>query len=312
MKKLICMLMAAVTALSLAACGTEGDTETKKKREPQVEQIPTTSTVAQPAGPEEAYVDRFVGDWVMMGKNGEEETFTLCADGTMQKDGVQYTWKAWAPDWNDDYLLKLSVYLMEGQEGWHSGGDSYNHSFTIKFTETQDHTLLAAVKDEKAGYYAKYYDYIRVNDYQIVELTVENMLQYLELKQSFSYGTNDFGYTEVIDNEICVQFKEGVGFPSYCTALFTYRMTTKEVTFAEKPGEYTVGSTVYVQEGEPNIWSNGNPELTGEYKYSFYYTEYWDMFQQNLGGETYTCEMIFFELIGAKALVGKVYIPVAK
>ena len=41
MKKLICMLMAAVTALSLAACGAEGDTETKKKREPQVEQIPT-------------------------------------------------------------------------------------------------------------------------------------------------------------------------------------------------------------------------------------------------------------------------------
>lgn len=314
MKKIICMLLAAMTALSLTACGADNNVE----KEPSAQNpSQTASTPAsssdQNKEPEIPNLELLVGQWVFMQtKDGQsDETFTIKADGTMEKDGKLYSFKVREPDWDDDFELKLTAYLMEGQEGWNATSDSHNHCYTIKLTRSPENTFIAAVKDEKAGQFAQYQNFFRTDDYTMVELTKENMLQYLELEQHFSYATNDFGFTERIDNHIQVRFKEGVGYPSYCVAKFVFHMTTKEVTFEDKPEGYTLGATVKEEEGKPLLMGGGTPEVTVQYAYEFYYTERWSYMGENLGGQTHTCEMIFFALIDAEAIIGRVYIPVA-
>lgn len=311
MKKIICTLMAVVTALSLAACGANNDAENNAPNsKPSQNAVPSSSS--RPEEPRIPYMDKIVGQWAFMQtRDGQsDETFTIKADGTMEKDGKLYSFKVREPDWDDDFELKLTAYLMEGQEGYDPSGETYNHCYTIKFTKSPEDTFIAAVKEEKAGRFADYEDFFRTDDYTVVELTRENMLQYLELEQHFNYATNVFGYTERIDNLIQVRFKEGIGYPSYCVAKFVFHMTTKEVTFEEKPDGYTLGATVREEDGEPLLFGSGTPEVTVQYSYQFSYTERWSFMGENLGGETRTFEMIFFELIDAQAIIGRVYIPV--
>lgn len=315
MKKMICTLLAVVAALSLTACGNQENMDNNNPATPgssPSQNMETSSSANQNDDSQIPYMDKIVGQWAFMQtKNGQsDETFTIKPDGTMEKDGKLYSFKVRRPDWDDDFELKLTAYLMEGQEGYDPQGEAYNHCYTIKFTQSPDDTFIAAVKDEKSGRFAQYYDFFRTSDYTMVELTLENMLQYLELEQHFNYATNDFGYTVRIDNMIQVRFKEGVGFPSYCTSVFVFHMVTKEVTFDEKPEGYTLGATLSEEDGQPLLMGGGTPEVTGEYSYQFNYTERWSYVSENLGGETHTCEMIFFELIGAEAIVGRVYIPV--
>lgn len=313
MKKIICMLMAVVTALSLTACGANNDAENNAPNS-KPSQNTEPSSFSRPEDPQIPYLDKIVGQWAFMQtKDGQsDEIFAIKANGTMEKDGKFYSFKVREPDWDDDFELKLTAYLMEGQEGYNPSSESHNHCYTIKFTKSPEDTFIAAVKDEKAGQFAGYDEFFRTDDYTVVELTKENMLQYLELEQHFNYATNDFGFTERIDNQIQVRFKEGVGYPSYCVAEFVFHMTTKEVTFADKPEGYTLGATVREEDGEPMLIGGSTPEVTVKYAYQFSYTERWSFMGDNLGGETHTCEMIFFELIDAQAIIGRVYIPVAK
>lgn len=202
MKKIVCILMAVITALSLAACGASPETN-----EPNPGQKPSqnvsesaSSSVApsstKPAEPEVPNLNMFVGDWAFLQTDGNasDETFTINADGTMEKDGKIYSWKYRTPDWDDDFELKLTAYLMVGQEGYNPNGESYNHGYTIKFTRTEEDT-------------------------------------------------------------------------------------------------YTV---------------------TSRNTHEFYSSERWSFVEDNLGGETHTCEITFYELVGAEAIIGRAYIPVAK
>ena len=266
--------------------------------------LPTSIPTSVPTGSqEENKMEKYLGEWVYMSDGGSslKYTFTVFPDGTLTGSGyvfeedVCYLWEEGNSDDSDTVVLCVSKRNDFG-------------SFSIRLTLSEDNTYIAKMK---TGLGTPVYFY-RPCDYEVIELTKENVMQYLELEQSFRYATNDLGFTERIDNYIEVRFKEGVGRPSYCEANFRFHIITKEVTFADKPDGYTLGATLKEEDGEPFIIQYGKPELTAEYAYQFYFTERWSYVDDNLGGQTHTCEMTFYELIGAENVVGYVFIPVKK
>jgi hypothetical protein len=282
------------------------------EQQPAAPSEPEATT--KPAEPEIPNLDMFVGEWAYLQDSSSEREWNMVinADGTLTGDNlfldadVVYEWTMSSIDKPDPDKIKLSV---KKHKDYSLPNEMRFDVCTITLTRTKENTYIANVKRSSMGTGTDFY---RVGDYEVVELTAENMMQYLELEQEFKYITNEFGYTQRIENWTSVRFKEGVGFPSFCTAKFRYQMTTKEVTFDEKPDGYTLGATVKTEEGEPLIYGGGTPQVTGRYAYEFYFTEYWSYMDTNMGGQTHTCEMTFYELIGADAIVGKVFIPVAK
>lgn len=274
--------------------------------------LPTSIPTSVPTGSqEEDDMDKILGRWVVADEWGEDDcnTMDILPDGTLTVTGgildagVDYEWALRSVEANK---VKLEV---KRAKHYYGPNEMRPTAAYITFTRTKENTFAANVKVSSLG---SGEDYYRAGDYQMVELTAENVMQYLELEQSFRYATNDLGFTERIDNYVEVRFKEGVGQPSYCKANFRFHMITKEVTFEDKPDGYTLGATVKEEDGEPFIIQYGKPELTAKYAYQFYFAERWSYVDDNLGGQTHTCEMTFYELIGAENVVGYVFIPVKK
>ena len=313
MKKIICMLLAVITVLSMAACGNQMEMPKPEKNPASMpEQVQIQETTTQPATEpemnEESKTEKYLGTWNNManGATSLAYTFTIHADGTLTgsgyifEEGVCYTWKE-----SNTYNMDENAIVLTVRKG--NDYDSFELC-SIKLVLSEDNTYIAQIK---RGMGATVY-FFRPCDYEVIELTMENMMDYLVMEQYFSYDVNEFGYTKRIYNNVDVRFKEGVGRPSYCLAEFVFNMVTKEVTFEDKPSGYTVGNTQYTEEGKPTLWGGSTPCVTGDQSYGFYFTEMWDMLNKNLGGETRTFDMTFYELIGAEAVVGKIYIPVAK
>ena len=303
MKKIICMLLAVITVLSMAACGSQVEQpEPEKNTTTMPEKMENQGTSTQPSSKpevtEENKMEKYLGEWVYMSNGGSslKYTFTVFPDGTLTGSGyvfeedVCYLWEEGNSDDSDTVVLCVSKRNDFG-------------SFSIQLTLSEDNTYIAKMK---TGLGTPVYFY-RPCDYEAIELTKENMLDYLVLDQYFSYDVDSFGYTNRIYNNVDVRFKEGVGRPSYCVANFVFKMVDKEVIFAEKPEDYTVGITKDTKEGKPNVWGGSTPNVTGSLSYGFYFTEQW---KGNVGGQTHTCDMTFYELIGAENVTGYVYIPV--
>lgn len=306
MKNIVCILLAVITALSLIACG-NSETPTQSPAQQQATQMPETTAAAKEDNP---FLEMLVGQWELVQTRNEDlqESFTIHADGTMEMDGKVYTWQMKEGIAGDGYELKLTARLMEGQEGYDPQSD--NLCYVMKLERTAENTYIASVRDENAGRFADEQLFFRTCDYTVVELTLENMLQYLELEQEFVYVTNDFGFTERIDLWTRVRFREGLGYPSYCVAKFVFSKTVREVTFADRPDHYTLGATVYTEEGPADFLQYETPNVTSRMAYEFCVSERWSYVSDNMGGETHTCQMTFYELIGAEIILGRIYIPV--
>lgn len=308
MKKLISMILTLAVALSLCACNTEKPDMDRDDSAPVTPSYieDTTPPSSEPAEPEIPNLSMFVGQWVYMATNSTErdDTFTINADGTLEYEDKIYTWSAQLASENANYEMLIHV-MCPSEPGNPYATTLY--PYTIRLTRTPENTYVANLG--RTGGMGTGTDFYRVGDYEVVELTNENVTDYLESEEYFSYGTDDFGYTCRIYRYTTVQFKEGVGFPSWCVANFVYRITEKEVTFDEKPEGYTLGQTMTCYEGQPNVWETSTPNVTGKYPYSFYFTYAWF---GNEGGEKLTETVSFHELLGADKIVGKVYIPVEK
>jgi len=145
-------------------------------------------------------------------------------------------------------------------------------------------------------------------DYDVIELTPENVTDYIEYYEDFSYNKSAFG--EI--NNICncygdVRFKEGLGAPSYAVGELSYIVKNKYVTFDPIEGKTSIGYTVepFGSEGTDFVKFSGKGTylLDADIEYE---NIKWD---DNDGTTPLVTKCLFKEVTGATEIFGRVYVP---
>lgn len=191
-------------------------------------------------------------------------------------------------EWNTD-----TVKMYYTRKGGGLGGGQY---FT--FEKIGDH--YAAYDENGVEYYReedlKYYD--------VVELTTENISDYIEDKCTFTCDTNAYNEVTKIYAWNKIVFKEGLGAASYVTAEITYNYNYYTATYNHETKEIAWGEITRTDayNGKPKSISVNGAERKSD-------TGWGKKFTDN-GDGTYTVEMVdVIEVTGAEKIIGKVYIP---
>ncbi|MBE6978381.1 MAG: hypothetical protein E7438_07130 [Ruminococcaceae bacterium] len=246
MKKYFALILALALALSLCACeSTTLDTNHDDNDTPAT----TEATVpSEPAEPEIPNLNMFVGTWKRFTESSlnPNESFTLNANGTMLKDGKTYTWTATETPQSYLYEMEISVKYED------------TDAFTIRLQRTPDDTYMANFRNS-GNVMGSGTDFYRDEDYTVVELTEDNLLDYVESRVEFEYETDKDGYTQGTYRKLYIGFKDTVGYPSYGNANFISTTTYQEVTFDAKPDGYTLGEVknVYTNLSINGVWLTG-------------------------------------------------------
>ena len=290
MKKYIAMILTLVLALSLCACG--NNSENNMNANTNLESNPTSesSVPSEPSVPEIPNLDMFVGTWKLIEANSyaQAQTFTINADYTMTCDGEAYTWTA-------DELSASSIYEMEITVK----DQSDSPVFTIRLQRTPDDTYSANFRNY-GNVMGSGTDFYRDEDYSVVELTEENVLEYVETENKFVFDTDKEGFTKSVAHKLYIRFKDSVGYLSNGNVNFTAKGTYQNVRFEAKPGNHTLGEVKSTSDSSSlnGVWLSGGSE-------SYCYTTTWWVSQP---GEAFETAFTFYELIGADWCNGRVFI----
>lgn len=283
MKKYIAMILALIVALSLCACDKTVNENNNTESVPSNEQsVPT-----EPAIPN---LDMFVGAWKPLNYNSvtPNESFTIQADGTMKYHGKEYTWTAEKLPESSINEMKITATDSEGK-----------NTYTIRLKRTPDDTYVANFRNY-GNVMGSGTDFYRDADYTVVELTNDNVLDYVETEEKFVFDTNNDGYTKTVEHKLYVRFKDSVGYLSEGNVNFITKATYQEVHFEAKPGNHTLGEVKSTSNnGSLNrVWLSGGSE-------SYCYTNTWWV---TYPGEAFTVAFTFNELIGVEWCDGRVFL----
>lgn len=297
MKKLIAMILALVATLSLCACGSKDTTQNTE----QSKQIATENEEVQSQESKIPNLDMFVGQWRIVDED-QDLTFTVNADGTLEQDGKTLTWTVRQAHPDREYEMILTAE--------HPADPSFPDSspffaFELYLTRTPENTYVAELmKSEMATRGDQYY---RPCDYEVVALTVDNVLEYLQCDEYYTFRAFPdaltkyelYRYTEI-------SFKEGVGVPSHCYGDLSYHVTLVSVMM--DANGYTEGEIVdsYDLRGGTQLTRFS---LNTSYPYQFYYD--YSLWGAAGSDDLHEAQKILHhELIGAQEITGYVYIPV--
>lgn len=317
MRKTMALVLALLLSVSLWGCDSTQPPATTgpsapvvtlptEESQPQQTQPPETEPpMTEPADPILFDPEMLVGKWKFLADSTVDTgmTFTINADGTLIKEGWNYTWKAEPADPETAYEAVLQVKYSR-KPGMPT--TVFQNSFTLYLTRTPENTYLITLQSEDQGISADYY---RVGDYEVLELTKDNALDYLQCSRYYTYSTTPSGYTRNIYCYTQISFREGVGAPSFFQGLLQYRVSETEVTFEPKPSKFTEGEVLRTYEDQPALWGNQLPKVTGRISYAFSEAYEW---MDNSGGENGLKIIRFWEPILAEQVCGKVYIPIEK
>jgi hypothetical protein len=323
MKKRMALIFALLLVIMLCGCNhsqTPAATEPTasqptvetppQQTEPAVTEPPQTEpTVPQPPndpdGSTALDTELFVGQWKYLADSTLDTgmTFTVKEDGTLIKEGWTYTWKAETADPATGYdaAVKVKYRKLPGQPA-----SIHQSTFTLYLTRTPENTYIITFQSDELGTSADYY---RVGDYEIIQLTKENMLDYLQSGHYYTYSTTPSGYTRNIYCYTMVSFRENAGMPSFCQGVFQYQVSEVAVAFDPKPGQYAEGAVLKTYDGQPELSGGQLPKVTGRTVYSFAEAYEW---KDNLGNEPGVQIIRRWELTGAEEIFGRIYIPVQK
>ncbi|MBO5322631.1 MAG: hypothetical protein J6A88_00810 [Oscillospiraceae bacterium] len=284
MKKYIALILTLVMALSLCACGNTNDEKTNEpESNPTIEEsIPTEPSIPN--------LEMFVGAWSALKYNSvvPNDSFSINADGTMKYHGKEYTWTA-------EKLPESSINEMEITAADAEG----NNAYTIRLKRTPDDTYVANFR-KYGNVMGSGTDYYRDADYTVVELTEDNVLDYVETEVKFVFDTNSDGFTKTVEHKLYIRFKEGVGYLSVGNVNFVTKATYQDVHFEAKPGNYTLGEVKSISDnGSLNrVWLTGGSE-------SYCYTTTWWVSKP---GEAFKVAFTFNELTGVEWCDGRVFL----
>ena len=285
MKKYIAMILALIAALNLCACGNTNSTTPSTS-----ESIPVTENSA-PTEPAIPNLDMFEGTWKALEYSSvtPDECFTIHADGTMKYHGKVYTWTA-------EKLPETSRNEMEITAADADG----NNVYTIRLQRTPDDTYVANFRSF-GNVMGTGTDFYRDTDYTVVELTKDNVLDYVETEEKYEFKVNDDGFTETVAHKLYIRFKDSVGYLSEGNVNFITKSTHQEIHFEAKPENFTLGEIKATSnKGSLNrVWLTGGSE-------SYCYTTTWWVTNP---GEAFKTAFTFHELIGVEWCDGRVFLP---
>lgn len=311
MRKRVALVLVPVLLMCLWGCHAEEEPVTTLPTVslgtvtlPTVQQTePSVTEPSQPAEPEQIDPQMFVGQWKFLADSVVDTgmTFTINEDGTLIKEGRSYKWEAEQADPASKYevLLRVQYDRKPGKPI-----TVHQNSFLLYLDRTLENTYIATlVSDDQSASS----DFYRVSDYEILELTAENMMEYMQCTRYFTYSTTDAGYTSNIYCYTRIGFREGVGQPSFCQTLLQYAVSEVEVTFEEKPSRYSQNVVLRTYEDQPQTWGGQITKVTGRTPFTFSDGYEWP---DNKGGSTLTKIIRYWELTGGEQVFGRVYIPI--
>lgn len=301
MKKMIAMILSLVAVLSLCACGAQENPPQYAEPTYDFSDSPTEDLPTEPAEPQIPNLDMFVGKWHIVEENflTEIATFTINADGTLEANGEILNWTAEKAHPESSYEMILTVE--------YPADPSFPNSmpfwaFNLNLERTAEDTYVIEMRESQLATTGK--AYYRECDYEMVELTDENAIEYLELgEEYFEYRTNG-ELTHMVRLQGDVRFKEGVGVLSHFDGKFVFQISEVEISLGGPDG-FTEGAVAntYTADGD-SVYA-----FTPRYPESYSQTLYWF---GNPGSETLK-EIQYIshkELIGTKNASGYVFIPV--
>lgn len=217
MKRFFALLLAGVLCFSLAACATESKYAELEKMLDEGRygeamtyilslQAGTSSSVPlfvalpdvdgtytdedldtdkEPDAEVLALIEELMGEWVIAGEDEDApQKFVFREDGTCTVDGTEMTWKREATSLSDDfYATLLSV--------WDGGTERYQVRQPAKTDAGELSFAIGKVDGIMIGYGV--YRYICPDNYEVVELTMDNWQEYFEFTEEPSHSTNAFG-----------------------------------------------------------------------------------------------------------------------
>lgn len=154
------------------------------------------------------------------------------------------------------------------------------------------------------------YYYYREEDmanYDVIELTSENVDEYIEDYCYFTHNTDDYGDITSITAWNEIRFKEGLGAASYILGELTYKTNYKTATYNPETKEVIWGEIT------KTVDSNGSTKKA-KFCGAGYYVSLgnvgWNKNYSDNGDGTYTVESVdILEVTGAQKIIGKVYVP---
>lgn len=297
MKKTIAMILTLITILSLCACGANDAAQSKGETN-QAQQQTAPSTTA-PAEDQIPNLSMFEGKWNIVGGDFLDEitTFVIHADGTLTANDIIYTWTASMASPNARYEMLLQV----------SHPDSASWAFDLRLTRTPEDTYVAEMRVSKASNTGD--QFYREADYQVVEITDENAMEYLyqvPAETTFKVKENSVSVDEykVVRTEV-IRFRDGVGALSYCSGKLLFEQTYMELHLTDNATGFTEGQVT-----APYVDQNGKySNISIVYPWEYTYTVYW--FGEVGSADLQKVGMMECnQLIGTKDIHGFVFIPV--
>lgn len=291
MKKMIAMILALVAALSLCACG--GQQSAPEPQEPTCEQpqITTQSTTTEfddviiyPA------MEPYLGTWVLAQEKADytEKTITFNPDGTAQYNGAKYTWKLDPGEWLGSIWLNLVSVNDPADTSYHEKSDHIT-------TYTTDDGTIYLYHDDGFFFHQDY-----LAQFEKVTLTAENICDYLEVVDDYTYTTDDLGRLSHAVHSYSTRFAEGLGLASWCVGEMTHVFSTYDITFYTEAGTEKMGNLIKsYEQTELKRMLNIPDDM-----------EYRDSVALYFDDQGESCkEITMMELIGADPVIGVAYVP---
>lgn len=317
--KLLTIILAFATLLTLTACGGDNATEAEKEVSEKSEitestessdnsdEIPsdtsentdTSSTV-----PEEESIYPLAGTWKRVQKTAdvEENYFVIDNNGYLTEyyiysDGETSVYEYSLDndyrdvEWTDS--VKLYFQAVTGRKGQSMTFEKVSGHYT--YTEYDSRGRIS-------NYYYREED---MADYDVIELTSENVGQYIEDYCYFTHNTDDYGDITSITAWNEIRFKEGLGAPSYIFGELTYKINYRTATYNPETKEIVWGE-IYETDDSNDFTKKVQCCGIGDYVSN----TGWNKNYSENGDGTYAVESVdILEITGAEKIIGKVYVP---
>lgn len=308
--KLMTLLLTPAILLSLASCG-GGEAASKPDED-------RSSVVASFHDDEKSGSNAFfdmlpeqttfplAGTWKMIQKTEKEPTeiYVIDEDGNM-KWGGSYTLENDPDDivWDDDVTLSYYRKTNSGRSGL-----SMHFTRNYKYQDAPAEYYSIVTGDIAVVNNRYFYREEDFADYDVIELTPENVAEYIECFTEFCPPAEDAdGAIDSIEVRYgIVRFKEGLGAPSFVIGELTCTRLKKAITIDPMSGKVTVGETLETEDG-----ATVSAQCCAVGDYTAKPGTLDTYFLHNDGGtEPVVGEaQWFYEVTGAETIIGRVYVP---
>ena len=301
MKKIVSLLLVIASLLSLTACGgnsapTELTTAPHNSTTPPIvsgnesnSTDPTTETSP------EAEPFPFAGTWRKIQKTAEktETCYVIDEDGNM---------KHYITADSEPYEYQLANHDFSATDRCFTFRNEYGTAKTLEF-EIKDSLYYISEYEFSYGYtyFYREEDYV---DYDVIELTPENVAQYLDTCYNIWYEKDDYGDITHIYADPKGTFKEGLGLGSYLLGELNYDVWSCTLTYDLSTEEYTLGEILEKQ--KTGCTTRFQFCAIGDYDRSYAYPS---VFEENDDGTYRVRDQVYYEFIGAEKVIGKVFVP---